>query len=700
MKQVLQDIRSGAIAVHEVPEPTPQEGYVLVAVGHSLISAGTERASASLGAKSLLAKARARPDLVRKVVDTARAEGIGTAVEKVRTRLDQLTSFGYSAAGTVLDTGGDPRLSPGMPVACVGAGYASHAEVVSVPANLVVPIPDGVTTAEAAFAAPAAIALHALRLAEAGPGSVVGIVGLGLIGQIAGRIVEASGSTAVGTDPRDDRRGAFGLAADAATVEQLMATASRGRGADAVLVTAATQSDAPVQLAAGLSRDRGRVIVVGDVGLVLDRRVFYERELSLVVARSYGPGRYDRDYEEGGHDLPVGHVRWTEGRNVEAVLDLLASGRLRLNDLVTHRFPVDRGEEAFETLTGDASALGILLEYEPPVERRRTLEVTPSPPVAGTVRVALIGAGAFARGTLVPALQSIPDVGLAAVVARTGASAKSLADRTGAATASTDAHDVIGRSDIDAVVIATPHSEHAELAAAALRAGKAVFVEKPLAIEPAGLAEVADAARAAGRPFLVGHNRRFAPLLGRARAALDGPLLITIRVAAGPLPAGSWLADPAQGGRVLGEISHFVDLAAALVGAPPFAAYASTVAAGADAESLLGSLRFADGSAASIAYGVGESPGLPKERIEVFAANAAVVIDDFARLTVHAQRSSKVKENRDKGHRQQLAAWIAAIRGEAPLPVSVEEQLLVAAASLALFESARTGSPVDVALPA
>jgi hypothetical protein len=692
VRQVLQDVRSGTVSVREVPEPIAAPGWVLVAVERSLISAGTERASAALGAKSLIQKARARPDLVRKTLDVARAEGVGTALTKVRSRLDQYTAFGYSVAGRVLDTGGDARLAPGDRVACVGAGYASHAEVVSVPANLVVPVPDGVDADEAAFAAPAAIALHALRLAEAGPGSTVAVVGLGLLGQIAGRLARGAGMLPVGTDPRADRRELFGRAAAAEAMAELVARVSRGRGADAVLVCAATSSSDPIALAAELARDRAKLVVVGDVGLELDRRVMYEKELDLVVARSYGAGRYDRAYEEGGVDLPAGYVRWTEGRNVEAVLDLLAASTLELADLVTHRFAIDEGERAYATLLDDPSALGILLEYETPVERSSTLRRAAAPAEG---RVALVGTGAFARGTLVPALQ---EAGLAigAVCARSGASATSLADKVGAALVSTDWRELVVAEEVDAVVIATPHSEHASIAAAALAAGKGVWVEKPLAIDAEGLAEVA--AAVGDGVLLVGHNRRFAPLAGELKDALAAPLAITIRVAAGPLAPGHWLEDPREGGRVLGEISHFVDLAAFLAGGAPTSVTARTVPTDGH-ESLVCLLAFADGSVATIAYGVGSTGGLPKERVEVLAGAGAVVLDDFRRLELHGARSATTKSRRDKGHRAAVAAFAAAVRGERPLPVSTEEQLLVAAASLALVESARTGAVLDVRLP-
>lgn len=690
MKQVVQDIRSGAVQVLEVPEPVPQPGHVLVAVAHSLISSGTERASVALGSKSLLQKARARPDLVRKTVDVARAEGVGAAMARVRSRLDQYSELGYSAAGRVLDTGGDPRLAPGGLVACAGGGYASHAEVVSVPSNLVVPLPEGVDTASAAFAAPAAIALHAIRLAGVQAGSVVAVVGLGLIGQLVGRLLAASGCTAVGTDPRDDRRSLFGEAAPAEAIGALVVARSRGRGADAVLISAATPSSEPVALAAELARDRGTVVVVGDIGLELERRVFYEKELSLVVARSYGPGRYERAYEERGLDFPVGHVRWTEGRNIEAVLDLVASGALRVEDLATHRFPVADGERAYAALREDPGVLGVLLEFAPEEVRRTTVRVAERRRKEGALRVGLVGAGSYARGTLIPALRDLDRVELAAACARSGASARSLADRFAIPVATTDWRELAASDEVDALVIATPHAEHAEMAAVGLEQGKAVFVEKPLAIDADGLGRVCEAA-ARGGVLLVGHNRRFAPLAQKLKDAVKGPLLVQIRVAAGALPPGHWLEDPEQGGRVLGEISHFVDLATFLANVPPASVSATSVGG-----SLLGTLRFPNGCAASIAYGVGESGRLPKERIEVFGPAGAAVLDDFQRLELHGAGERSEKSRRDKGHREQLRTFVAAARGEAPPPVPVEEQLAVAAAAIALVEAARTGEPVDL----
>ena len=468
MKQVLQDIRSGEIAVHEVPEPGPAPGYALVAVRHSLISAGTERAMAGLGAKSLRPEgegpAGPRPQ--------DRRDGAQRGARRDRWRRSAAGSTSTRSSATAARARCSTRAatrgsSVGQLVACVGQGYASHAEVVSVPTALVVPLPSSVSTADAAFAAPAAIAMHAIRLAGAEAGAVVAVVGLGLIGQLAGRLLRASGCTVVGTDPRDDRRTLFGDAADAdgsgcARRSRQVAAA----GADAVLVCAATAASGPVELAAALARDRAPIVVVGDVGLELDRAVFYEKELSLVVARSYGPGRYDRDYEERGLDYPAGYVRWTESRNIEAVLDLLASGSLRVDDLVTHRFAVGEGAGPTRRWTAIPTALGILLEYEPSADRQRTVRRAAASPVQGVLRVGLVGAGSFAKGTLLPALAAMDDVRIGAVCARSGASAKSVADRHDIPVASTDWRELVESDEIDALVVATPHAEHAQIAAA------------------------------------------------------------------------------------------------------------------------------------------------------------------------------------------------------------------------------------------
>jgi predicted dehydrogenase/threonine dehydrogenase-like Zn-dependent dehydrogenase len=706
MKQVLQDVRSGVVTVAEVPEPGPRQGYVLIAVERSLISSGTERSLVELGAKSLLGKARARPDAVRKTVDVARAEGVRAAVGRVRAQLDRSLELGYSIAGRVLDTGGDERLVPGMLVSAVGAGYAVHADVVSVPRNLVIPVPADVAAEEAAFAAPAAVALHGLRLAAPQPGNTVLVIGLGLIGQLAVRVAAASGAVVVATDPRVERRvlaEAAGATSSAAPeLQQEVRAASRGRGADVVLICAAGRTDEPVHIATSMARDRASIVAIGDVPLNLDRREFYEKELSLLVARSYGAGRYDRDYEEGGQDLPAGYVRWTEGRNVEAILDLLRSRRLRFDDLITERVPVADAVTAYDLIRRDGSALAVMIDYEP--QERRGSRTIPygaarAKTTHGALRMAFIGAGAFARSTLAPILARQSGVEIVGVATQSGASADSFARRFNTGRASTDWHELAASDDVDALVIATPHADHAEIASACLRAGKHVFVEKPLALNTEQLELVLDAARNSSSLLLVGHNRRFAPLAQRLRE-VKGPYLITIRVAAGPLGEKHWLNDAAQGGRTLGELSHFVDLATFIVGAAPTVVRASSVPNGSGSEASASLFDFEDGSAALIAYSTGQSDGLPKERVEVLGPSSTAILDDFHRFELYGDgRQTTASQKRDKGHSAQLAAFVEAARGGTPLPVSLEEQVLVSAATIAAVESAATRLDVEILVP-
>jgi predicted dehydrogenase len=700
MKQVLQNLRSGEVGVHEVPEPGPQDGWVLVAVECSLISPGTERALVGLGAQSLLGKARARPDLVRKVLRTAREEGARTAFAKVRSRLDRSLELGYSLVGRVIDTGGDPRLVPRQLVACAGAGYAVHADVVAVPRNLVAPVPNGVGAYDAAFVAPAGIALHGLRLADAQVGSVVVVIGLGLIGQLAARLARAAGCVVIGFDPRADRAAAVEAlpgahaATDESEAKALVASATRARGADIVLVCAATASSAPMTLATELARDRASIVVVGDVGLELDRRSLYEKELSVTVARSYGAGRYDRSYEEQGIDLPPGYVRWTEQRNFEAVLELLRTESLHVADLVTHRFSAEDASLAYdEVRTGDS--LGVLLEYTPAAERSRLRVARPVVPRHGALRVGFVGAGDFVRGTLAPALSAMDDVQLTMVATRSGASAESFANRFGIARTATDWRSVVEADDVDAVVIATPHAEHAEMATAALAAGKHVFLEKPLALTNEELAAIQEAANTASGILLVGHNRRFAPLMVALEAAVAPPVTVLYRIAAGPLPQEHWLRDERHGGRLLGEVSHFIDVGAFLAHAVPLSVYAASVPTRGDS-SVVATLTFEGGSVMSLVYAVGDPGRLGKERVEALWAGGTAVLDDFRCLEL---RGGSTTSARDKGHDAQLNAFVEAARGTSPLPVTLEEQLRVAAAAIALRESARTGLPVDVSLP-
>ena len=673
MRQVVQPLSGGAVQVLDVPRPTINGTEVLVGTTASVISSGTERALTSLAQSSLLAKARARPDLVRQVIRKAKTEGVVQASRAVRSRLESDLPLGYSAAGVVVEVGTDVQgLVPGQLVATAGAGKANHAEYQAVPGLLCAAVPPGVEAEEAAFATIASIALHGLRLAELGPGAKLVVVGLGLVGQLAVRLGQASGLDVAGIDvaahPLELARaaGALALAERGEETTAAVLDWSRGRGADAVLVCAASSSSELVARTPALARDRAPVVIVGDVGLHLDRTPFYEKELSLRFARSYGPGRYERAYEEWGVDYPPGQVRWTEGRNLEAVLDLLAGGRLRVADLITHRLPVEQAPHAYELIERrEEPCLGVVLTYPGSGDGSADRAVRLRASDAGTGNgVGLIGAGAFASTVLLPGLKAAGFERFVSVASASGLSARRLAERGGFEQAVSGAEAVIADPDVAVVVIATPHDTHAGLVTQALAAGKHVFCEKPLALSFDELDEVEAAWRATGTALFVGFNRRWSPAVSRARDLLGGaggPLALTYRVSAGRLPERHWYHDRRRGGRLLGEACHFVDTCSAVAGQP-----ASDVACVggpgpelALVEDFALALRYPDGSVATVTYASGGHPATPKERIEVLGRGHSIVIDDFSALVV----DNKVQRlgGQDKGHRSLLAAFRAAV---------------------------------------
>ena len=715
MKQVLQSYRTGELRVADVPAPGVEAGCLLVHTRVSLVSAGTERATVELAQKSLLGKARARPDLVKKVLERVARDGLVATGKAAFQKLDSPIPLGYSCAGVVLEVGdGVPGFSVGDRVACAGAKVANHAEINLVPHHLCARIPEGVADEDAAFVTLGAIALHGVRQAAPTLGEVFGVIGLGLIGQLAAQLLRASGCAVLGVDLDPVKVTlAKSLGCEAALLRSDdLAAAVRGltggRGLDGVILAAATPSSDPIELAGELCRDRGRVVALGATGLTVPRRPYYDKELVLLQSRSYGPGRYDPSYEEGGVDYPAGYVRWTEGRNLEAFLGQVAAGRVKVAELVSHRFPIEQAAEAYALLQGRASKeaeaasasqaesaaagataapvtpasaggepLGILLHYPQGPVPARTVTLGPVPRAGGPLRIGVLGAGAFASGTLVPLFAADRGARLVSIASARGASARHLAERHQIARATTDGAALLADPDVDAVVIATRHDLHAGLAAAALRAGKHVFVEKPLALDEAGLGEVLAAQRESGQQLFVGYNRRFAPLTAALRAHFQGrsgPLLITVRINAGEIPATSWVHDPRQGGgRLLGEGCHFVDLCAAIAGAEVTQVSAQGVgpagAARGDDNFVLG-LRLSDGSVASIVYAAVGDPSAGKERIEVLGDGAVAVLDDFRRLEL--RRGGKVRTERtlgqDKGHKAEVAAFLEAVRsGRAPV---------------------------------
>ena len=697
MKQVLQSFRSGELWLAEVPAPDCGPGRVLVRTSRSVVSAGTEAMLRDLARRNLAGKALQRPDLVRRVLRTLRTEGMRATADKVRARLDEPISLGYSAAGRIEETGaGVVGLQTGERVALAGAGYAAHAEFNAPPVRLCAKVPDDVSDDDAAFATLAAIALQGVRQAQPLIGERVAVIGLGLIGLLTVQLLKANGCAVLGVDPDGERAArARALGADAAVNTDGAAACdalTAGRGADAVIIAAAAAGNGPLELAAELARRKARVVVVGLVGLQVPRDPFYRKELDLRLSMSYGPGRYDPDYEERGLDYPYEYVRFTEQRNLESALYLMAQGRLTPAALVTHRVPFAAALDAYALLEGGRPAggeapaarpLGIVLEYPPDAPAERTIVRAGAAAAANASGeapgIGVIGAGRFAAGVLLPRLGAA-GVRLTGVCTRSGAGAQRAAERFGFGFATTDAAAVIGDERTDAVIIATRHASHAALAAAALRAGKHVFVEKPLALDEAELdaiGEALEAARAAGRePCLaVGFNRRFSPHGEALRAAFAdrrGALAISFRVNAGPLPQGSWLRDPQEGGRLVGEACHFVDFCSAVIGREPLAVSAAALPAPADdaaPESFAMTVRYADGSLAAMQYFADGHAGLPKERCELFADGRTAVCDDFRTTTFHGGGRT-VRGRQAKGFSETLQAFLRVCRdgGDWPIP--------------------------------
>jgi predicted dehydrogenase len=740
MKQLLQNLKTGEGVVADVPAPVAQRGRVIVRAAASLVSAGTERAFVELGRKSLLGKAKERPDLVSKVFEKVKSEGLLSTLQSVREKLDESHALGYSAAGVVIEVGeGVEGFSAGDRVACAGTGYAAHAELLSVPKNLCVRLPEGVDFESGAFATLGAIALQGVRLAEPTLGESIVVIGLGLIGQLAAQLLKANGCRVFGIDLDPSRvELAKSLCADdgcasGAGVKEAVLKWSKGRGADAVILTAATRSDEPIELAGEISRLRGRVVAVGLVGMNVPRQIYFQRELTLKVSMSYGPGRYDPEYEERGHDYPLPYVRWTEGRNLEAFLDLVAAGGVNVKPLVTHRFPVEEGERAYSLISGDARELylGILINYDTERElelhvsnraraSKASREVATASREAATalpetdmavregaahVRVGLIGAGDYARRMLLPHFKA-EGVEFISIASASGVSARDVGRRYGFERFVSGAEEVLGDASVNLVVIATRHDTHAELARRALMRGLDVLVEKPLALNDVELDAVLEAAHLSRGRLTVGFNRRFSPHAREAKeffAQARAPLSILYRVNAGRVPRTHWTQDAREGGgRIVGEVCHFVDFMQFMTGSLIERVYAEPVKSGdraaIDDDSVFITLKFADGSTGTIAYLAEGDRALQKERVEIFGAGRSYVIEDFRSAAAYRDgRESRTKQRaQDKGQREEVLAVCSALLKGGPAPISLSDLAATTRATFRILDSLRTGEPVRV----
>lgn len=713
MKQLVQNYQTGDLQVCEVPVPGVRAGHLLVHTASSLVSAGTEKLMLDMAKKSLLGKAWARPDLVRQVVNKAREEGVMEAYKQTMSRLDAPFPLGYCSAGSVLEIGaGVEGFQAGDLVACSGTLFASHAEVVSVPANLSARVPAGVSPETAAFTTLGAIALQAVRVADPRLGENVVVIGLGLIGQLVVQLLKANGCHVFGIDP-DPKKIELALlhGADAATSDndqalRQVAEWSRSYGADAVLIAASTDSNGPVELAGGLARERGRVTILGAVGIDLPRKVYYEKELEVTVSRAWGPGL--PEYEARGAVYPVGYVRWTAQRNMEAFLDLLAAGSVKVDRIISHRFPIEQAEQAYDLVTGKTGEpfIGVLLTYPAgaPVERilqLKSLSIAPSP--QATVRVGVIGAGLFGRTTLLPTVAALPGVSLHGLATAGGVSAVHTGEKFDFTYVTTDYQQLLDDPNIDCLLIATRHNLHAQLTAEGLRRGKHVFVEKPLALDEEQLRDVAQAAQG-NRSLMVGFNRRFSP---DARAAVEYfqgrtyPLLVTCRVNAGSVPPNSWVNDATEGGgRIVGEVCHFVDLLQFLTGSLPAEVSARGIRSAASGlfESAVISLAYADGSVGSIVYASEGDKAYERERVEIFGGGAVFAIENFKGNTRSraARKNSHKRLNVDRGHEAELEVFFESIRRGQLSPISLESLVATTLATFRVEDALATGQTIPI----
>lgn len=711
MKTIVQNPRSGTIELLEVPAPMADTGQLLVRTAFSVVSPGTEKLALDFARKSLLSKARTRPDLVRQVVRKLRQEGPLPTYRAVMNRLDAPQPLGYSSAGIVEAVGpGVARFAPGDRVACAGAGYATHAEVVVVPENLAARVPDGVALEHAAFATLGAIALQSLRVGAPVFGEIVAVVGLGLIGQLTVQLLRASGCRVLGIDLDPERveqartLGAEWGSSPSEDIGAWQSHAAAGHGADLVVVTASADSAAPLRLAAELCRQKGRIVIVGAVPIELDRRLLYDKELELRMSMSYGPGRYDRTYEEDGFDYPLPYVRWTENRNLQAFLHAVASGTVRPDALDAEIAPFEAALHIYDALAkGQRRSLATIFRYTETPLRNRALDLAPPArekteapaPISGELGIAFVGAGNYAKSVLLPLIGRLGHVRRAHLVTATGASARRSAERFGFQSCGTDPDHAFEDPKVDLVFVATRHDSHAELAGRALRAGKAVWLEKPVAIDEQGLAEVEKAARDSGGLLVVGYNRRFS---AHARAIRDafsnrrGALSIHYVVAAGPPPRGTWITDPRiGGGRLTGEACHFVDLCAFLVGDVPQSVFAHALSRDPEVDdSTVILLEFPDGSSACIEYLASASSELPKERFEVSGDGRTARCDNFCETRVSGRRRVRTV-NQDKGQAAALEALIAACRQRGVSPISLEEIVGVSRATFGILESLNSG---------
>ncbi len=712
MRKVVQDFKTGEIKLIETPEPLWRPGGVLVETLYSVISTGTERTTVETGKASLLGKASKRPDLVKKVIESAKRYGIKNTMRMVKEKLDVYRSMGYSSSGKVLVADEENEFNPGMHVACGGGFYAAHSEVVWVPNNLCVQVPDGVNMDEAAYTTIGSIALWGVRQSQAEIGEWGIVIGLGLVGMLTCKILKAAGVNVIGIDVNESRvefarnsgiEFAYNRAQKGISEEIIYLT--NGLGPDFSIITASTKSNDPLDFSTDILRDRGRIIVVGVSSLNVSRNKFYEKELVLKLSRSYGPGRYDPYYEELGHDYPPAYVRWTEKRNMQAFLGLLKEKKIALSDMITRRIPFDKARDAYSILLENKmqNFVSILLEYKGDYGREKHNETRRNAEPLASVNMGIIGAGKFARSFLLPFLQR-ESVGFDTVINEKTESSIKVKDRYGFRNASSSVKDITDNNKINLVVIATRHNTHGQFVIEALERNKAVYVEKPLTIYPEELDKIKELINNGKGFLMVGFNRRFAPLVRKIKYAIKdikSPFIANYFINAGKLPGDSWIKIPdISGGRIVGEVCHFVDVFNFLSNSQVVRVYASALKTTKDDwdDNVSVVLEYGDGSRATIIYTSMPDYSIPKERMEIHKSGISAFLDNFKSLHVYSGgKKSGFKDNTvSKGHKEEMKALVNALKNGQPSPISFRDIYNVTLTTFKIRESMRTGKPIEV----
>jgi len=718
MKQVVLNYKTRKLELLDVPSPVVKPGGVLVKNINSLISVGTEKLVINLAKKSLLEKAKSRPDLVKKVINKLKQEGLSETYRQTMTRLEESVPLGYSSAGEIIEVGqGIEEFQVGDRVACAGHKFASHAEIIFVPKNLFVKIPKNVSFEEAAFVNLGAIALHGVRMGRPTLGEKAVIIGLGLLGQIAVQILKASGCQVFGTDISEKKTNlAKQLGADEVAVTgqedivKRVKSFTNGVGADIVYIFASTYSNQPIELAGEIAREKGRVVIVGEISIKIPRKIYYEKELDVVVSRSSGPGIYDPFYEKKGIDYPISYVRWTLRRNLEEFLRLIGDGKIKLAPFITHRFKIEDALRAYEMLlSGKEECIGVLLEYEKEKKETPKIEFEAKKKIEKEkINLGFIGVGLHSKGVLLPILKKIKDINLLGVADIQGIEAQQVAKKFGFQYCTTDYKKILEDKNINTVMIATPHNLHAKMLIESLVAEKDIFLEKPLALNVEELKEIIKYYKQKPSRVMTGFNRRFSPFSLSIRKWFDwydGPFIINCQVNFGFVPKDHWVHDPnIGGGLVIGEVCHFVDLIQFLTNSLPSEVYAQTISGNIGehipGDNVIINLRMENGSVASIIYTASGTKSYPREMIEIFGGGAVGVINNFRSASYFQDGKSEEKKtfNIDKGHQNELIIFFDSIQKGKETPVKFKDYLFTTLTTFKIMESIQTSSPQKINL--